>query len=163
MITANIYTPLDGRIVLLQLCCWKFIQKETSYQSLFDLIWFLFTKMTHLLFEPPFGWLMGNICTSSIAHWKASGRLPIRDNWTFFASSYCWDVRSRYWSKSALFGGWLVTLSATFRWKGTSSPAVVRRVFLLPHSEDGMILSAFVWIQYQHVTDGQTDGQNCCG
>jgi len=31
-------------------------------------------------------------------------------------------------------------------------------VFLLPHSEDRMILSSFVWVQYQRVTDGQTDG-----
>jgi len=40
--------------------------------------------MTNLLFEPPFGELRGNVRTSSIARWKARGRLPIRDNWTFF-------------------------------------------------------------------------------
>ena len=33
------------------------------------------------------------------------------------------------------------------------------RVFLLPHSEDRMILSSFVWVKYQPVTDGQTDRQ----
>jgi len=32
-------------------------------------------------------------------------------------------------------------------------------VFLLPHSEDRVILCSFVWIGYQRVTDGQTDGQ----
>jgi len=37
------------------------------------------------------------------------------------------------------------------------------RVFLLPHSEDRMILSSFVWVQYRRVTDGQTDGRNCRG
>ena len=31
-------------------------------------------------------------------------------------------------------------------------------VFLLPHSEDRMI-SSFVWIGYQRVTDRQTDGR----
>ena len=31
------------------------------------------------------------------------------------------------------------------------------RVFLLPHSEDRVILSSFIWIGYQRVTDGQTD------
>ena len=31
-------------------------------------------------------------------------------------------------------------------------------VFLLPHSEDCMILSSFVWEQYQKATDRQTDG-----
>jgi len=30
------------------------------------------------------------------------------------------------------------------------------RVFLLPHSEDRMILPSFGSVQYQHVTDGQT-------
>jgi len=33
------------------------------------------------------------------------------------------------------------------------------RVFLLPHSEDRVILRSFVWIGYQRVTDGQTDGR----
>jgi len=35
--------------------------------------------MTNLLFEPPFGELRRNVRTSSIARWKARGRLPIRD------------------------------------------------------------------------------------
>jgi len=68
-------------------------------------------------------WFYGG--PSSIALWKARGRLPIRDNWTFFDSSYDWDVISRYWSKSALFRGGWVTLSANFRWKGTSPPTIV--------------------------------------
>ena len=33
------------------------------------------------------------------------------------------------------------------------------RAFLLPHSEDPVILSSFVWIWYQRVTHGQTDEQ----
>ena len=33
------------------------------------------------------------------------------------------------------------------------------RVFLLPYSEDRMILSLFIWIGYQRVTDGRTDRQ----
>jgi len=36
---------------------------------------------------------------------------------------------------------------------------------LLPHSEDRMILSSFVWvtfsIHYQHVTDRRTERRNC--
>jgi len=78
--------------------------------------------MTNLLFDPPFGGLRGNVRTSSIARWKARGRLPIRDNRTFFASSYDWDVISRYWSKSVLFRGGWVTLSVNFGGKGTSPP-----------------------------------------
>jgi len=81
-------------MVLLQLCHWTFSHKETLYQSLFDLSWFLFTKMTNSLFEPPFGGLSVDVRTSPIARWKAHSRLRIRDGW---------DVISRYWSKSALF------------------------------------------------------------
>jgi len=33
------------------------------------------------------------------------------------------------------------------------------RVFLLPRSEYHVILSSFVWIGYQRVTDRQSDGQ----
>ena len=44
------------------------------------------------------------------------GRLPIRDNWTFFAISYGSDViSSRRFSK-----GGFVNLSANFRWNGAS-------------------------------------------
>jgi len=39
-----------------------------------------FTNMTNLLFEQPFGGLRANVRTSSIARWKARGRLPIHDN-----------------------------------------------------------------------------------
>jgi len=33
------------------------------------------------------------------------------------------------------------------------------RVFLLPHSKDRVILFSFVWIGYQRVMDGRTNGQ----
>ena len=42
------------------------------------------------------------------------------------------------------------------------SPTIVgirKQVFLLPYSEDRMILPSFVWIAYQRVTDGLTDRQ----
>jgi len=45
----------------------------------------------------------------------------IQCNWTFFSTSYGSDVIRRYWSKSAFFkGGGSGSLSANFRWKGTS-------------------------------------------
>jgi len=61
--------------------------------------------MTNTFFEPPYGGVRGNACTSSIARWKARALLRICYNWTFFASSYRWDVIRRYWSKSAFFKG----------------------------------------------------------
>ena len=45
-------------------------------------------KNDKFIFEPLFGGLRGNVRTSSIARWKARSRPPIRDNLTFFASSY---------------------------------------------------------------------------
>jgi len=69
-------------------------------------------KRKSSLFEPPFGRLRGSVRTSSIARWKARVRVPIHHNWTFFATSYCWDV-SDFWR------GW-VTSIAHFRWKGTT-------------------------------------------
>ena len=71
------------RMVILQLCRWKYSQKIAS--------------------EPPFGVLRGNVRTPSIARWKARGRLPIRYNWTFFAITYGWEVISGNLSKSAFF------------------------------------------------------------
>jgi len=111
-------------MVLLQLCRWKFSHKKLCSS--------LFTKMTNLLFEQPLGRIRGNIWTSPTACWKARGRLPIRYNRTFFA-----------------FGGGSVTFIAIFTWKGTLLPNRCwyqkTRVFLLPQSEDGMILSSFLW------------------
>ena len=44
----------------------------------------------------------GNIRTSSIARWKARSRLPFREVWTLFASSYGWYTNT---SKSSLLKG----------------------------------------------------------
>jgi len=41
---------------------------------------------------PPFGGVRGNVHGSSMARWKARGRLPISANWTFFASSHGWSA-----------------------------------------------------------------------
>jgi len=62
-------------------------------------------KRNTSLFEPPFGRLSGNVHTSAIARWKARVRLPIRHNWTLFASSYCWDVTGKNLSSWAIFEG----------------------------------------------------------
>ena len=54
-------------------------------------------------------------------------------------------------------------MSANFTWKGPGRRPnhcwyQKTRVFLLPHSLDRMIVSSFVWIGHQRVTDRQTDG-----
>ena len=60
-------------------------------------------------FVPPFEGLRGNVHGSSMARWKARGRLPISANWTFFASYHGWGAMSRYWWKfRCLKGGWSI-------------------------------------------------------
>ena len=58
---------------------------------------FYWHKQRYRVFVPPFGGLRGNVHGSSMARWKARGRLPIGDNWTVFASYHAWGAMSRYW------------------------------------------------------------------
>ena len=90
-------------LVILQLCRWQFSHKETLYQTLFDWNWILFRKQKNR-FKPPSGGTWGNVRTPFIAHWKARGQLPIRNNWTYFRYNW-WDVISGNLSKSAFFEG----------------------------------------------------------
>jgi len=82
----------------------------------------------------------------------------------FFASSYGWDVISRYWSKSAHYRGGGSLLAQILGGRGRRLPTIVvirKQVFLLHHSEDRVILCSFVWIGYQRVSEGRTDRRNC--
>ena len=52
------------------------------------------------------GWgLRGSVRRSSYAHWKAVIRLPISDNWTYFARCYGWGATSEYRLEVAFFEG----------------------------------------------------------
>ena len=78
-------------------------------------------KCENFRFEPPFGGLRGNVHGSSMARWKARGRLPISANWTFFRQL----SRLRRYEQILveivlLERGW-ITLSANFMRKGGSS------------------------------------------
>ena len=80
MFRANIYGLLDGGMVTLQLCCWKFSHKETVADFIRFEIEFYLEKKQKIASLATFGGLRGNIHTPSIAHWKAHGRLPIHHN-----------------------------------------------------------------------------------
>ena len=81
---------------------------------------FYWHKQRYRVFVPSFGGLRGNVHGSSMARWKARSRLPIGDNWTFFASYHGWGNMSRYWSKFCYLKGESVTLNKNFRGKGAS-------------------------------------------
>ena len=76
--------------------------------------------------------LWGNVHGSSMARWKARGRLPISANWTFFASSYGWGAMSKYRSILRCLKGGLVTLSANFRKKWSSTNEFWRQKIRVP-------------------------------
>ena len=98
----------------------------------------------------------GNVHGSSMARWKARGRLPISVNWTFFASSYSWGAMSKYWSKLRCLKGVWVTLSANFRGKGGSSTndfwCQKTRIPGLSRGVVCVIIRLAVLIQYRRVT-----------
>ena len=70
---------------------------------------------------PPFGGLRGNEHGSSMARWKARGRLPISANWTFFASYRLRRYEPILVEIVVIERGW-ATFSANFRGKGASPP-----------------------------------------
>ena len=118
--------------------------------------------MTNLLLEQPCVGVRGNVRTSSIARWKARGRLLIPYNWIFFDSSYDSDVNviSIYWSKS-VFSKVGVTLSANFRWKGTL-PIILcwcqkTRLITLSSGIKISAVCSFVSPQSTRVTDRETN------
>jgi len=114
------------------------------------------SKCKNFRFVPPFEGLRGNVHGSSMARWKARGRLPISVNWTFFASSYGWGTMSKYWSKLRCLKGVWVTLSANFRGKGGSSTndfwCQKTRIPGLSRGVVCVIIRLAVLIQYRRVT-----------
>ena len=112
---------------------------------------------------PHCGGLKGNQHGSSMARWKAQGRLPISANWTFFASSHGWGAMSGYWSKLCCLKG------GGSRWEQISGERGGRpptnfgirksRIHVLSRGVICVILRLAVLIQYSRVSYRQTDRQ----
>ena len=136
---------------------------RTKLTALETISRWLIQKTKKSLFEPPFRALRGNVCTPSMAHWKARGRLYIRHNWTCFTISYGWDVMSENPPKSAFFEGGWVTLNADFGGKGASPSNHCwyqsSRVIALSCGIKISAVRHLVLSQSTRVTDGQTDRQ----
>ena len=96
MFRANIYRPLDGRMVILQLCRWKFSHKETSRFYSIEIEFNLKQKQKIAFWATLWG-LKGNVLTPFIARWKACGRLPIRHNWSLRHPPTTVGVRKLEW------------------------------------------------------------------
>ena len=76
-------------------------------------------KRKSSLFEPPFGRLIGNVRTSSIARWKARVRLLIRIIELFSLALTVETLQAEICRHERLLKGWVISI-AHFRWKGTS-------------------------------------------
>ena len=100
-------------VVLLKKLCSKLFRQKLNFTG-------TNSDIATRVFVPPFGGLRGNVHGSSMARWKARGRLPIGDNWTFFASYHAWSAMSRYWSKLRCSKWGWVTLNENFKEKGAS-------------------------------------------
>ena len=106
--------------------------------------------------------LRGNICTPSIAHWKAHGWLPICHNWTFIAISYGWDVISGNLLKSAFFERGVSLWAQVSDGRGRHPPynhccCQKTRVIVLLCAIKISPVHCLVLSQSTRVTDGRTD------
>ena len=106
----SFYGPLDRGMMYVGLyscnfATWSFHTKKLCHRLRQNLD---FTgKNSKIAFcATQFGGLRGKVHGSSMARWKARGRLPISANWTFFASFHGRDAMSGYWSKLWCAKGW---------------------------------------------------------
>ena len=119
-------------------------------------------KTKKITFWATLSGLRGNICTPSVARWKACGRLYVRHNWTCFVISYGWDVVSRNRSMSAFFGG-VCHFECRFQREGASPVNHCwchnSRVIALLCGIKIFAVLPLVLLQSTCVTDGQMDGR----
>ena len=100
---ASLWTPISGRWGRRPQSIYgpagSFHTKKLCSRLFSTEVEFYWLKQRYRVFVPPFGGLRGNVHGSSMARWKARGRLPVGANWTFFASYDGWGAMSRYLSK----------------------------------------------------------------
>ena len=113
---------------------------------------------TSMHFDPHFEEGRGGVEPWLMARWKARVQLPIRRNWTFFASSYRWGATRQAW----LLEGGSVWAKIS---GGSCCPWWIffgfykTRHILLSNSANCTVLRAVVLTQYRRVTEGRTDRQ----
>ena len=138
-----------------KILCSRLVSKEVE---------FYWHKHRHRVFVPPFGGLRGNVHGSSMARWKARGRLLISANWTFFASYHGWGAMSRYWSKFCYLKGGRSLWTKILGGKGRPPPTIfgIRKVVSLGYRMVKKIAEKFNRLSRVHqrhrqqTTDRQT-------
>ena len=104
---AKMSIPFDRQLIVLQLCCWKFLDNETLQQTFNAFCQNSCKKRQTWVSELHFAEITTEARPWLMACWKAHGRLYIHLNWTFFAVCYGSGVMTRNVYSSAVFaGGW---------------------------------------------------------
>jgi len=117
---ANILIPVERQLIALQLCRWQFLYNETLQQTSRPLLSKLVWKTTNLGIWSHFEEVRGGVEPWLMAHWKAHIGLPIRHNWTFFASSYRWGATRQNVSRLTAIRREYVSSRQDFRGKRSS-------------------------------------------
>ena len=143
-------------MVLLQLRCWRFSHTKKLCRELYSIKRILSTKTTNSYFKPPFVGVRDNVRTSSIARWKARGRLPIRYNWkSLLLRSH---VINGYWSKSAFCKGG--QFKRKFQVEGDIAHQPIDDLFMWCQNVSCMFFRFITKHACDGRTDRWTDGQN---
>ena len=122
---------------------------------------FYWHKKRYRVFVLPFGGLRGNVHGSSMARWKARGRLPISANSTFLASYYGLGTMCRYWSKLRCLKGGGSLWTQISRGKGRPPPMIfgTRKVDSLGYRMVKKIAEKFNRLSRVHQRQRQTDNR----
>jgi len=168
LLPANILIPLERQLIALQRCRWLFLYNETLQQTSRPLLSKLVWK-TNLGIWSAFWGSRGGVEPSLMARWKARIRLPIRHNWTFFASSCRWGATLRQ-NVSRLAAIRMRVGQFELRFQGEG--VVPAEYFLVSTKLDTFsyltVQTAPCYVQsFWHntgvwQTDRRTDGRNCC-
>jgi len=161
---ANILTRLERQLIALQLCLWQCLYNETLQQTFRRVLSKLSKRRQIYVIYTHFEEVRGGVEPWLMARRKACVWLPIRHNWTFFASSYRWGTTRQNVSRVAAIrrGVWVTISGGRSRPWGIFFGFYKTRQILLSDSANCTVLRAVVLTQYRRVTDGRTaDRQNC--
>jgi len=139
---------------------------RTSCLTIFNAFWcWNYVLFSHLTQWHTFEEVRGGVEPWLMARRKACIKLPIRHNWTFFASSYRWGATRQNMScQASLLSGEGRSLGTKISW-GRGCPWGIffgfykTRHILLSDSTNCTVLRAVVLTQYRRVTDRRTDRQ----
>jgi len=146
-----IYIFAAGSFHTKKICSWLFFRQNLN----------LLDKIAKSRFMPPFRGDRGNVHDSSMARWKARGRLPISANWTVFASCHAVEALWANIGRNCAVWKGVGHFQRKFQGeeRGSSTNAFWRQRTRVPGLSRGVvcvILRLAVLILYRRVTHRRT-------